>query len=331
MNNVFLIASERSGSNLITQIMNSHKDFYGATPTHLFRLFLLNKEKFGNLNSDKNWKKLISKIIEGYNLKIGLDWTAKFTEKEILDNVKDRNIISVLNYLYFVEGKLRNKKRAFIKEVKTHKILPLLLFDNPNIQFVYQIRDPRDMALSWKKSPTHRYDIMRAANVWKEDQKRGIELINLFANEEKISFHTYENLTKNTENVLNELTQFLKIEYDENMLSFHKSEKTNKSSEASVSWKNVNKKMMSDNSKKYLKQLTEDEIRYIENICFKEMEFFGYKLEYPLLNQSEFKELRNKLEPFERYEKLQYQSLNEIEKVKRKKWMEFYHELELLK
>lgn len=48
----FLICSERSGSNLITKLLDNHSKYCGPTPPHLLRVFYPVLDKYGDLNVD---------------------------------------------------------------------------------------------------------------------------------------------------------------------------------------------------------------------------------------------------------------------------------------
>ncbi len=55
----FLFCSERSGSNLITKIMNAHPDICGPSPTHALRVFCHQYFRYGDLRNDAHWRVLI--------------------------------------------------------------------------------------------------------------------------------------------------------------------------------------------------------------------------------------------------------------------------------
>lgn len=324
---VFLICSERSGSNLMTQIMNSHSLCLGKSPNHLYRLFITIEAKYGDLLVDDNWKKLICDISKAQQLKIGEDWATTVTTKELLDNVELRSAVAVIDYIYEKEAKHFSKEILFIKEVKTYKLLPALLQHDASIKFINQVRDPRDMALSWSKSALHRGDIVRASKIWSEDQYYSFLLEQSLYKQEIIVQHTYEQLVSNTEEVLRKMCAFIDIPFESGMLDFQNVNKMDKVSASSDSWRNLNKAIMKDNFKKYAKKLSEEQIRFIEKTCYKEMNAFDYELDFPLFTEEEFIEVRNKLEKEERQEKEEYNKISETEKNKRITWMEMYKDL----
>ena len=55
----FLICSERSGSNLITRLINAHSQICAPSTTHLFRVLGENIAGYGLLRDDTCWRELV--------------------------------------------------------------------------------------------------------------------------------------------------------------------------------------------------------------------------------------------------------------------------------
>ena len=80
----FLISSERSGSNLVTKLIDNHSFCCGPTPPHLLRVFSNKIDNYNNLNDDKNWDFFIKDVFEFFNAKIGV-WESTITKNELLN------------------------------------------------------------------------------------------------------------------------------------------------------------------------------------------------------------------------------------------------------
>ena len=59
----FLMCSERSGSNLITKLLNAHPRVCGPFPSHLFRTISSNYTGYGDLSTDANWETFIEYLL----------------------------------------------------------------------------------------------------------------------------------------------------------------------------------------------------------------------------------------------------------------------------
>ena len=97
--------------------------------------------------------------------------------------------------------------------------IPLLYKYFPDVKFIHIVRDPRDVALSYKK--TWNKNIYEAANKWRlliEEVDRSKKILN------KEQYHElyYEDLLMNTENVLTGICSFIGVQYEENMNKLNK-------------------------------------------------------------------------------------------------------------
>ena len=306
MNFTFLICSERSGSNLITKIFDNHPNYCGPGPTHLFRILLENRLRYGNLNQPENWQALLQDTLVLFNTKLG-DWVTNWTLEQLKDRVQERSLSALLKEIYAAEAAHQNKTGIFLKENHTYRFAPFILAHFPQAQFIYLVRDPRDMALSWKLSPSLRGGVMRAAKVWAEDQAATLNLITQLEFEEKLALVRYEDLLQNHETELASLCQFLAIPFVETMLNFGHKPLTKQNAQGIADWKNLQNPLMTNNLKKYKDHLSKAEIQYIESICQVPMTLLAYPTEfgtYPSLS-----ELEAELSPHERYEKPAYQNL----------------------
>lgn len=149
-----------------------------------------------------------------------------------------------------------------------------LYFDNP--KYIYLYRDPRDVTLSFKKAvigEKHPYFI---AKQWNQLQERCIEQINWHGTESIFPI-SYENLLANPEETVKNLCQFLNINFSKKMLDFHKSKEAERSAKSSSLWENLSQPIKSNNSKKFMTELTSDEIEIIESITGNVMDTLGYE------------------------------------------------------
>ena len=315
--NIFLICSERSGSNLITKIINTHPDYSGPSPAHLFRAFL-KKEDSRYYGSKPN---LLNDVKELWNLKMS-DWLYKWNDKDFDEAI---NAAQIINTIYSKEAQLRGKKHSFIKEVKTYKLFEDLLQNFPNSKFVLSVRDPRDMALSWSKDPVLRGGVIRASNTWLEDQTAALSLILRYS--DRIAFIRYEDLLANTEITLKGMCDKLGINFSRHMLQ-HTSKNDENEQLDTVSWQNLAKPLMTNNYQKFITELREDQIEYIEQKCSGLMEVFGYKSVIDKANWQNMGDLEEDLRKEERYEKEEYMQVVPIEeRSKREKWMQCFRKI----
>ena len=293
---LFLICSERSGSNLITRMFDRHSEFCGPSPSHLIRILAKNRVRYGNLELAQNWKTLCADAALLLQNQLGI-WKRKFTAEELETRVPEPTLAALIRYVYGQEAQANGKQRLFIKENHTVSFLPFLLAAFPDSRFVYLVRDPRDMALSYKQTLAHTGGVHEAVQVWLRDQQPGLEAY-LHLNEgNRVHLLTYEELVSQPERALPLLCRFAGVNYEAKMLEFHASKQTRQNAGRIKAWENLQQPLLQQNFNKYRTGLTELEIRYTEAACAREMEFFGYQPDFE--PSADLPELEQELLKFE--------------------------------
>jgi len=270
----FLICSERSGSNLITKILNAHPEVCGPFPSHMTRCFSENLYRYCDLNNDNNWDTLLDDVAF-YLDNIFAEWQTTTTANMLREHVKERNLASIIRFVYETEAQAHGKIRVIAKENHTYRFAAFILAGFPDARFVWLVRDPRDMALTWKELA--RGGVKRGATVWREDQSKSIQLYGTLSSLNKIIMITFEDLLASPESTVRDVCTFLDLTYTDAMLRFHENDLVKKNSDKMVSWQDIQKPIQKNNTGLFRDRLSELEIRYIEAICKEEMAFFGYK------------------------------------------------------
>jgi hypothetical protein len=260
-------------------MFDSHPEFCGPAPSHMTRTFAYNRFKYGNIQQDDNWDILTNDVADLLNNQLG-KWKTQWSAAKIRKDVETRSLSAIIQHVYKTEAYAHDKNGIFIKENQTFRFAPFLLASFPDVKFVYLVRDPRDMASSWKVSPSHPGRVHRGAQVWKNDQKGSLELYGFLQDAEKIILVRYKDLVSKPEIELRRICNFLLIPYNPSMLEFYKNDLTIKNSERIRGWHNLQRPIISNNFAKYRTMLGELEIRYIEALCQPEMEFLGYPLDF---------------------------------------------------
>ena len=276
---VFLICSERSGSNLITKLLDAHPDFCGPTPLHLMRIFSNNLFRYGNLAVDACWRELLDDLVAIIDTQLG-KWCTQWTVEKLLAGVKERRLAALIDHIYAAERDACGKKHLFIKENRIHTFLPFIFANYPRAKFLYLVRDPRDMALSWKLSKNHPGGVVKAAEIWQEDQRRSIELMGYLGPDQRIMALRYEDLLQFPEASARRICRFLNIDHRDEMFRFHENGLTVQNANRLADWGNLKRPLMTKNFNKYKKNLAPMEIRYLETVCREAMAVFGYAFEF---------------------------------------------------
>lgn len=276
----FLICSERSGSNLITRLMDGHSRVCGPSPTHLFRILLEYRSWYGDLGGPENWQVVLSDAVALWESKLGVWSCSSISVEELEENVDRGSLAGLFRYVYEKEAESSNKRILFVKE--NHFFRHFAFVDRffPDSKFVFLVRDPRDMALSWKLAPNLRGCVIRAAETWKADQVAGLALYHALAGTGRIVGVRYEDLVGKTSESLEKVCALLAIEFEEAMTHQDARPANWANADAGQEWANLHKPVIRNNFQKYPGVLSPEEVRFIEGTCAHEMRALGYPLDH---------------------------------------------------
>ena len=312
---IFLMSSERSGSNLLTRLFNSHPLVCGPAPTHLGSELLANIHRYSlPTGSDV----FLDDFHDLFGAKMGR-WSVELKRGELGARLDALGPLGLYLDLYASEADAHGKPIAFIKENRLYDFQSLLNVAPRRLGFVYLVRDPRDMALSWLKAPALRGGVMRAARIWKQDQREFLRLIAQWKhNGRSVPVVRYEDLLSDPEGALSGVCDAVGIPPDSRMLDFSVSAETRGHARAATEWSNLSQPLMRDNAGRYRGQLDQEQLRFVEAVCAEEMQAFGYLPEARPVDSDEFARIESALEMREPWDKPAYSEVPETEREHRK-------------
>ena len=272
----FLICSERSGSNLITSLLNGHSAICAPPPSHLFRLFLTNTENYGDLDRDENWAILLGDMVDAFDNQLG-QWTTQPSVDLLAAALPQRGTAEPLRYIYEIEARDHGKSHVFVKENQTAVFAEQLADNFDGCKFIMMVRDPRDVAASYLMSDGIQGGVATAADTWVRDQTANINLQDRWRDTNRVHLVRYETLITDPMVVLEGVVQFLDLQYESAMLDFHRDRQIQRNAAGVEAWANLNRPILSGNAGKYVQSLTPDEAEFVELRCFDLMARFGYR------------------------------------------------------
>lgn len=138
---IFLLSSERSGSNLIRVVFDSHRAICGPTTPHLIRIFLPLLPFYGELTETKNFERLARDVASVIKNHVG-GWQVCPTPDQMIEEAEDRTFGALVGAAYDIEARTHGKQRSFIKDNGNIQYAFHILDQFPDAQFVYNVRDP---------------------------------------------------------------------------------------------------------------------------------------------------------------------------------------------
>ncbi len=312
----FLMCSERSGSNLTTRLLDAHPEICAPSPAHLCRVLAPNLFRYGDLARDDAWSALTGDAARLLGAMTGV-WRRRLSAAEIRAAASERALAAIVRAVYRAEAESHHKRRLFVKENHVHDFSGFLESAFPGARYLWLVRDPRDMALSWKRAAALRGGVVRAASAWRDDQRGFLGMADRLG--ERVVTVRYETLITEPETSLRRMCEHLGVRYAREMTSFHERRLTRRNAARISGWANVGRPLMPDNAGKFRRDLSAAEIRYVEALCAGEMVTFGYPPEVDD-GASDLEALERQLLPLEPWEKPAYQELRAEERRAHAGW-----------
>lgn len=272
-----MIGMQRSGSNLLRLILNNSSHLTAPHPPHILPRFDSLVSTYGDLDSEGNFHRLVKDVCELVDLN-PVRWNNYPQDvQHVTDGCRNKTLMAIHESLMNEYASSQNSEKWICKSRSNEERVDEFLAYYENPKFVFLVRDPRDVVLSFQNTligHKHPYFI---AKKWSNTQRKCLGYLRTLG-EEKVHLLKYEDLIHRTEHVIRDLCGFLNIPFEIQMLDYHKSDDARKAASVSQQWGNVTKPIMHANSNKFEMAMSQEDVRLIETICNEEMKSLGYPL-----------------------------------------------------
>ncbi|MDA7426225.1 amino acid adenylation domain-containing protein [Thalassococcus lentus] len=280
---LFLICSERSGSNLIRAMMDAHPQIAAPQPLHLIRDVIARADAmdFGQRDSA-----VANRMLDLVRTSLHKQFPADQAD-EIANGVEQVEPFTPRNMMRALYDGIAEQTGAtlvMVKENELHEAAGQIIDAFPDARFVFQTRDPRDYLASAVALKSGRFgnkfgSFRNAMQIWSADQRFGLRMLGHFG-PDRVFFQRYEDLVADPEGVLRDLCAFAGLPFAPEMLEFHQRDNVQDFSARKDAWKNLAKPVMSGNFNKYRKSLTRRQIRAVEAMLGPLMDRLGYRRDF---------------------------------------------------
>lgn len=302
-NNLFIFGMFRSATTMLARSLSAHSEITIASDPYFQYFKSFRNEIYGPNISDFDFNSPLSdnfwddnlpldKIILEGSLDVEMnhttleevinlikDYAGRDSEKIIplLSSVKANNYKDLLSELitiiYEAYGKDSTKFVGFKSTFSELFITPILRA-LPGSKIICVVRDPRAIFAS-QIVPKKDYPLLYVVRQW----RKSIEYILENIKEENVIVVRYEDLVDNPEQFMKDMSKFIGIDYESDMINPSKyldgggsSWSQNSSYDDSKNRQVINNK----NKERWKEILSENEIQIIEDLCNSEMKIFGY-------------------------------------------------------
>lgn len=271
---IFIMSSERAGSNLLRTLLSNHSDISAPTAPHFLNFLHGLVPFYGPLTAKENAHALfddMARIVNHPNYQWG--FAADF--EEVYRKYEPRVFLDFFDLFYREDAARKGKARFVCKENNLFDYAFQLSGYYPSAKFVYLCRDPRDYVASFMRVPFGFDTPYDAARNWKCEQETCISLIETFGLE---AFTVrYEDLVGRTAEVLAGLLSFVGAPIEE--ACFAVDTEKNIGLSWNVYWRNLCRPVIQSNTGKYRQQFGHKTVNMIETITRAYMIKLGYEFD----------------------------------------------------
>ncbi|MBN8854555.1 MAG: 3'(2'),5'-bisphosphate nucleotidase [Sphingobacteriales bacterium 50-39] len=271
-----IIGIQRSGSNLLRVMLDQSAAIAAPHPPHLISHFMPLMPTYEPMD-EAGYKLLIADVV-AYVEANPVPWEGVVLDKEALFRQSRHYQLFELVRLVYEQAALAKGARYWCcKSMGNVYFAPEMEAFGIQPKYIFLYRDGRDVAASFKKAIVGEKHIYHLATQWKEDQRRCLALQRDIDPARFFSL-SYETLISAPEQTIQALCHYLEIPFMQEMLQFHHSSASHNTAAAGEMWSNLEKPIMSDNTRKFLTSFTGSELVLFELIAGEELQALGYPL-----------------------------------------------------
>ena len=273
---ILMIGTQRSGSNLMRLMLNQISTIEAPHPPHILQRLMPLMSSYKDLSDASTFTQLVDDVCQLVELN-PVPWEGVVLDRQDIANRCTQNsLVAVFSAVYDVLAETRGAETWCCKSLSNVHYVPEIDEYLPKAKYLYLYRDGRDVAVSFKKAVVGQKHFYHIAQDWAKAQRAALEMRQKFDESQFFSI-SYESLTGAPEESLKALCKFLEVEYSPSMMSFHESSEAKNTASSSSLWDNVTKPIMNQNTKKFLKQASEEEVRIFELVAGDVLDALGYE------------------------------------------------------
>jgi hypothetical protein len=275
MQALFLIGEQRSGSNVLRLMLANSREIAAPHPPHILQRIdpiipvhrILDDAQFDQM------VEFVCRMVETNPVK----WLNTVLDRnDVKNRCREKHVIAIYGAVMDIYAQSNNTRKWMCKSMQNIRWSKHLNNYFKTNKYIYLHRDGRDVALSFTKAVIGEKHVYFIAQQWAELQRICLDARASLPTDRFFTI-SYQELTEETESTLRNLCAFLHIEFHPEMMNFYESQEAKNTAVASSLWENVNKPIMHHNFNKFLKELSEEQVRIFESVAGNELDELGYE------------------------------------------------------
>jgi hypothetical protein len=276
---IFMIGTQRSGSNLLRLMLNQQAAIASPHPPHILERFMPLLPIYGDLGIDANFDLLVDDVCRMIEVN-PVAWTGVNLDREIVKVCcLERSLTAVYGAVHDLMSEAKGALVWCCKSLANVHFLPQIEAYFPDARYIYIYRDGRDVAVSFRKAVVGEKSFYHIAKHWHAEQQLALELKDRIGAERFFAV-SYEDLTADSERILKEMMWHFKTPFVEEMLQFNISEEAMETAKCGALWANVQQPVIKNNTRKFLKEAGKEDARIFEWVAGESLDRLGYDRMY---------------------------------------------------
>lgn len=274
---IFLLTTERSGSNLLRAILSMHSAISSPPPSGIVEELHHITFRYLNPSGESHLSDLANDAITFTQTHMN-PWDVKLSPEQLLSRIGTGSFWALFRAMNDIYAESKGCPYWFSKEPGLFNHIYEICLHFPDAKFIYMVRDGRDVATSMLRGRLHANNILQAANRWAAEQRK---CLNAFSDplirDKGFFLVKYEELVEEPARTTESIMRFLGLEFEQQQLSYFNNEEIVRHSKSSKFWENVSKPIDPSRRAAYKTELTTRQVAIFESIAWNEMKTLGYE------------------------------------------------------
>ncbi|MBI3569766.1 MAG: sulfotransferase [Gammaproteobacteria bacterium] len=276
---IFMIGTQRSGSNLLRLMLNELPRIAAPHPPHILQRLTPLAPNYGDLERRENFAQLVDDVCRLVELN-PVPWEGVTLNRlDIQLRCRRRTLMAVYEAVHDVMAEAWEAGSWCCKSMANIQYLPQIEEHFRSPRYIYLYRDGRDVACSFRKAVVGEKHFYHIAKEWAAAQQLALGMRERIGPSRFISI-SYESLTGEPELTMRLLCKFLGVRFSPSMLEFYKSDEARRAAESSELWGNVARPIMAGNTRKFLRDASQEDIRVFESVAGDVLSALNYERLY---------------------------------------------------
>ncbi|HAS55547.1 MAG: sulfotransferase [Nitrospirae bacterium GWC2_57_13] len=276
MDPIFMIGIQRSGSNLLRLMLNQLPEVAAPHPPHILQRLMPLQASYGDLSAQENFSRLVDDACRLVELNPVAWEGVKLDRKDVAALCREKNLVAVHGAVYDICAESQGARTWCCKSLANIQYVPQIeaYFKTP--KYIYLYRDGRDVALSFRKAVVGEKHYYQIAREWASIQELALKIRETIEPPRFLAVR-YEDLIHDAEKAARAICAFLGVPYLPSMLDFNKTDEAKRAATSSDLWINVTNPVMKNNSFKFMREMSEQDLRIFETAAGAMLDALGYE------------------------------------------------------